>query len=171
MFVSCVRSSGDEATSWATVATGVEIVDRWRTTQQRNEREALMASRAAARSDARRHNRPPSRCSVAQSTVLIQLLFPSSTTRRTKQCSQSKRTTTNKRNNERQSKLCSTFCCDISRDGYSMWENQQTKRNMMRTSRCSLSLALYRSPSVGIDRLLCAFVDSSSRFIVRFYFN
>jgi hypothetical protein len=37
--------SGDEATSWTTVATGEEIAVRWRELlQQRKEREALMAS-------------------------------------------------------------------------------------------------------------------------------
>jgi hypothetical protein len=81
--------------------------------QQRKEREALMASRAAARSDARRHNRPPSRCSVAQSTVQFNYCFHRQQQEEQNSGSQSKRTTTNKRNNER-AKLCSTFtasCC------------------------------------------------------------
>jgi hypothetical protein len=97
--------------------------------QQRKEREALMASRAAARSDARRHIRPSSR--VAVRSLSLQYKFNYCFRRQQQEeqnsGSQSKRTTTNKRNNERQSKLCSTFCRDISRDGYSMWENHNRR--------------------------------------------
>jgi hypothetical protein len=86
--------------------------------QQRKEREALMASR----NDARLHNRPPSRvrCSVAQSTVLIQLLFRSSTARRTKQLLTIKKNDDKQKYQRTTVKTFSTLCCDISRDGYSM---------------------------------------------------
>jgi hypothetical protein len=90
MFISCVCAavgSGDEATSWTTVATGEEIADRWRTTTATKGARSVDGEQSGGtkRRTTTHQTAIARRCSVAQSTVLIQLLFPSSTARRTKQ--------------------------------------------------------------------------------------
>jgi hypothetical protein len=75
--------SGDEATSWTTVANEEELQIVGELLQQRKEREALMAAEQATHDDTSDLHRAS--LSVAQSTALIQLLFPSSTARRRKQ--------------------------------------------------------------------------------------
>ena len=72
--------SGDEATSWTTVATGEEIADRWRTTTATKGARSVGGEATHDTSD--RH-----RASLFGRSVesTIQLLFPSSTARRTKQ--------------------------------------------------------------------------------------
>jgi hypothetical protein len=78
--------SGDEATSWTTVANGEEIADRWRTTTATKGARSVDGEQSGGtkRRTTTHQTAIARRCSVAQSTALIQL-FPSSTARRTKQ--------------------------------------------------------------------------------------
>jgi hypothetical protein len=154
--------SGNEATSWTTVATGEEIADRWRTTAATKGARSVDGEQSGGtkRRTTAHQTAIARRCSVAQSRVLIQLLFPSSTARRTKQW------LTIKKNDDKQKEQRTTVETLLhillrSRELVTQCgENQQTKRTWC------VHLERYLLVNVSIFVQSILFIETwSSKFV------